>query len=170
MIRYIVTFAGPIGSSKTPIASYISEKFNLPIFNNDSIRTEVTEDLLKFDEEEFRKRSLNRLTTLFNKRNSFILDLSIDRRWKIYQKKILKSDYKIFIISLDLSRQFLIKLYKSKKYFDSIKNIDKNISEHQKFLSKYSSLVNLVINDKNFINRLNLTEESLSTWLKNNGS
>jgi hypothetical protein len=169
-MNYIVTFAGPPGSSKTPIANYLSEKFYLPIFNHDSIRTEVTEDLLKFDEEEFRKRSMNRLITLFKTRNSFILDLSIDRRWKIYQEEVVKSDYKVFIISLDLSRDFLIKLYKTKKYFDSLKDIDKFIAEHQEFLSKYSSQVNLIINDQNFINRLKLTEEHLSIWLKNNGS
>lgn len=170
MMRYIVAFAGPPGSSKTPIANYLSEKFYLPIFNNDSIRTEVTEDLLKFDEEEFRKRSLNRLTTLFKKGNSFILDLSIDREWKNYQDQLIKSDYKIFTISMDLSRDFLIKLYQAKNYSESLKNINKLINDHQQYLSEYSSIVNLSINDQNFINRLKLSEEHLSHWLKNNGS
>lgn len=169
MMNYIVTFAGPPGSSKTPIANYLSEKFYLPIFNNDSIRTEVTEDLLKFDEEEFRKRSMNRLVSLFKTGNSFILDGSIDRRWKIYQEEIIKSNYKVFIISLDLSRDFLVKLYKAKGYLESLNDIDKYIIEHQEFLLKYSSLVNLSINDQNFINRLKLIEEHLSHWLKNNG-
>ncbi len=83
-MKYIVTFAGPPGSSKTPITNYLSGKFGLPIFNNDSIRTEVTEDLLKFSEEEFRQRSLKRLNDLFNQGDSFILDASIDREWKNY--------------------------------------------------------------------------------------
>jgi len=169
-MKYIVTFAGPPGSSKTPIANYLSEKFNLPIFNHDSIRTEVTEDLLKFDEEEFRKRSSNRLITLFNTKNSFIFDVSIDRRWKIYQDEILKSGYKVFVISMDLSRNYLIKLYEAKRYLESLKNIDKFILDHQKYLSEYSSMVNLSIKDNNFKKRLTLSEQTLTSWLKNNGS
>ncbi|MFA5024951.1 MAG: hypothetical protein WC503_00390 [Candidatus Shapirobacteria bacterium] len=169
-MKYIITFAGPPGSSKTPLANYLSEKFNLPVFNNDSIRTEVTEDLLKFDEKEFRKRSLNRLAALFKTGNSFILDASIDRQWKSYQEEILKSGYKVFIISLDLSQEFLIKLYKAKNYFKTFIDIDKFFAEHQLFLSNYLSIVNLSINDSNFINRLSLSEECLTIWLKNNGS
>lgn len=169
-MKYIITFAGPPGSSKTPIANYLSEKFSLPIFNNDSIRTEVTEDLLKFNEEEFRKRSLSRLTFLFKQRNSFILDVSIDREWKNYQDKILNSGYKIFTISMDLSRDFLVKLYEVKNYSESLKNIDKFIFDHQQYLSDYSSIVNFSINDKNFLDRLILSELTLANWLKNNGS
>lgn len=90
-MKYIVTFAGSPGSSKTPIATYLSGKFGLPIFNNDSIRTEVTEDLLKFNEEEFRQRSLKRLNDLFNQGDSFILDASIDREWKNYQECLSNS-------------------------------------------------------------------------------
>lgn len=169
-MKYIVTFAGPPGSSKTPIANYLSEKFNLPIFNNDSIRTEVTEDLFKFNEEEFRKRSFSRLTSLFKEGNSFILDLSIDREWKNYQNELIKSNYKIFTISMDLSREFLVKLYQAKNYTESLKNIDKFILDHQQYLSLYSSMPNLSINDKNFLDRLILSEQSLTSWLKNNGS
>ncbi|HNY04795.1 MAG TPA: hypothetical protein PKI92_03515 [Candidatus Woesebacteria bacterium] len=169
-MKYIVTFAGPPGSSKTPIANYLSEKFNLPIFNHDSIRTEVTEDLLKFDEEEFRKRSFIRLSSLFEQGDSFILDVSIDREWKNYQDKAQNSHYKIFTISLDLSRNYLIKLYKAKRYLESLKNIDKFILDHQKYLSEYSSMVNLSIKDNNFKKRLTLSEQTLTSWLKNNGS
>ena len=169
-MKYIITFAGPPGSSKTPIANYLSEKFSLPIFNNDSIRTEVTEDLLKFDEEEFRKRSLNRLAFLFKQGNSFILDVSIDREWKNYQDKISNFDYKVFTISMDLSKDFLIKLYEAKNYTESLKSIDKFFSDHQQYLSDYSSIVNFSINDKNFLDRLTLSELALTNWLNNNGS
>lgn len=167
-MKYIIAFAGPVGSSKTPIANYLSGKFNLPIYNNDTIRTEVTEDLLKFDEGEFRKRSLARLSTLFKQGNSFILDVSIDREWKNYQDKILNSEYKIFTISMDLSREFLVKLYEAKNYSESLKNIDNFIVDHQQYLSDYSSIVNLSINDENFLNRLTLSEQTLNLWLKNN--
>lgn len=53
MKQICILFAGPIGSGKSPIANYLSYKLNLPIFNNDTIRTEVREDLLKMDVEEY---------------------------------------------------------------------------------------------------------------------
>lgn len=169
-MKYIVTFAGSPGSSKTPIATYLSGKFGLPIFNNDSIRTEVTEDLLKFNEEEFRQRSLKRLNDLFNQGDSFILDVSIDREWENFQEQLKKLDHKFFIISLDLSRDFLLKLYKAKNYQESFTNIDTFISDNQNFLKKYSDLVNLSITDTNFINRLSLSKNKLTEWLNINGS
>lgn len=164
-MKYIVAFAGPAGSSKTPISNYLSPKFNLPIFNNDAIRTEVAEDLLKTDDKEFRQRATKRLTELFKSRKSFILDASIDRKWKNYQKQLSQSDYKIFIISLDLSRDFLINLYQAKNYSVSLPWINQLLTDHQNFLSEYSSLVNLSINDQNFIDRLSLSEKSLTSWL-----
>lgn len=57
---YCILFAGAIGSGKSPIANYLSYKFNLPVFNNDIIRTEVKEDLLRMDEEEYERRRSQR--------------------------------------------------------------------------------------------------------------
>ncbi|MBU1117659.1 hypothetical protein KKD37_01720 [Patescibacteria group bacterium] len=168
-MKYIVVFAGPVGSSKTPIANYLSSKFNLPTFNTDAIRSEVTEDFLSFSEDEFIKRRNSRLLSLFEKEDSFILDASIDREWKNYQGELLKSDFKIFTISLDLSRDFLAKLYAAKNYSESLKDIDRFIKDHQNFISQYAPIVNLSINDSNFTDRLSLSEKYLSKWLENNG-
>jgi cytidylate kinase len=50
--KICITFAGAVGSSKTPISNYLSSRLNLPIFNNDTIRSEVIEDLGVFDNKE----------------------------------------------------------------------------------------------------------------------
>jgi len=39
--KFVILFAGAVGSSKSPIANYLSPKLNIPIFNNDAIRFEV---------------------------------------------------------------------------------------------------------------------------------
>ena len=44
MQKICITFAGCVGSSKTPISNYLSTKLNLPIFNNDAIRSEIIEN------------------------------------------------------------------------------------------------------------------------------
>lgn len=164
-MKFIVAFAGPAGSSKTPISNYLSTKFNLPVFNNDAIRSEVTEDLLNFDEPEFRRLSVQRLTDVIKLGNSFILDASVDREWKNYQDQISQSGYQVFMISLDLSCDFLVKLYEAKKYSISLPWIDQLLADHQNFLTGFSSSVNLKINDDNFKNRLILSENSLKSWL-----
>jgi len=164
-MKYIITFTGPAGTSKTPISYYLSQTFNLPIFNNDTIRTEVTEDLSKFDEEEFRKRAYQRLNFLIKSQNSFILDASIDREYKNYIPEIQKSGYKMFTISLDISKEFIKKLYQCKKYQDFFKNLDQLMVDHQNFLKEFSSIVNLSITDKNFLQRLELSENSFRSWL-----
>jgi adenylylsulfate kinase-like enzyme len=59
--KVCIIFAGAVGSSKTPISNYLSIKLNLPIFNNDAIRSEVIEDLGFFDSNEHIKRRNSRL-------------------------------------------------------------------------------------------------------------
>ena len=161
----VVTFAGPVGSSKTPISNYLSTKFNLPIFNNDAIRTEVVEDFLNYDIPEFTKRRSERFTEVIKSGTSFILDASFDREWQNYSDQIMASGYKIFVISLDLSHDFLLKLYQAKNYTDSINRLDQLLLDHQNFLDKFSSVVNLSITDANFADRLTLSEKSLASWI-----
>lgn len=64
MKHLCITFAGAIGSSKSPIANYLSISLGLPIFNNDSIRSEVTEDLGILDSKEYLKRRNKRFQEL----------------------------------------------------------------------------------------------------------
>ena len=133
--KYVITFAGAVGSSKTPIAYYLSWKLNLPIFNNDSIRTEVVEEEGDFSEMEYLKRRDDRIHQIVNSGMSFIYDASVDRIWKdkkIFWRKEL--GYNVFIISLDLSKELLVKLYNAKKYNETLLRIDELIEDHHIFL------------------------------------
>jgi hypothetical protein len=162
--KYVVTFAGSPGSSKSPIAYFLSYTFGFPIYNNDAVRTEVTEDFLSFDEEEYKKRRDARIHEIIQRGESFILDASIDREWKNNNQNIEQSGYKVFIISMDLSKEFLLKLYKAKGYTQT-KEIDRFLKEHKDFLLKYRDRVNVHITDENFSQRLRLCAEKLREWL-----
>ena len=163
--KVVVTFAGAVGSSKTPIACHLSYRFNLPVFNTDAIRSEVTEDMLVFNEDEFKVRRDNRMRGLIGGGKSFIFDASIDREWKNYREAALGEGYKVFIISMDLSKDFLIKLYRAKGYEESLKRVDQLYSDHEKFLNDFNEDVSLHITDEDFKDRLTLSENKLRNFL-----
>ena len=152
-----IVFAGAIGSSKTPIANYLSYKLNLPVFNNDAIRSEVIEDLGAMDNKIYEERRNERVKEIIENKISFIFDASIDRVWKELKQWLQRSDYKWFIISLDLSKGFLIELYKNKGYSESLAMLDKLILDHQLFVSENLKEINLSIKDNNFKERLKLS-------------
>ncbi len=164
--KFIITFAGAIGSSKTPISHYLSIKLNLPIFNNDAIRSEVKEDMGFLDEEEYIRRRDIRLKEILNSGIPFIYDASIDRAWKDKKEYIIQAQYEPYIISLDLSKELLIKLYKAKSYNDSLLVIDTFIQDHNYFLGKYEDDINLHITDKDFKDRLNIVYSNVKKYLK----
>ena len=164
--KVLITFAGAVGSSKTPIAYYLSWKLNIPILNNDTMRTEVIEDLGFFDEQEYRIRRDHRISEVLKGGQSIIYDASIDREWKNWEGTIKKSGYEVFIISLDLSKDFLSELYTIKGYHESMARIDELFNDHEEFLKSYRHIVNLSIVDKDFKNRLDLTYSSVEDWLK----
>lgn len=156
-----IIFAGAIGSSKTPIANYLSYKLNLPVFNNDAVRNEVIEDLGSLDAKVYEGRRDERVKEILKNKTSFIYDASIDRVWKELKQWLQKSNYKWFIISLDLSKNFLIELYKNKGYGESLTRIDNLILEHQQFVNENTEEINLSINDNNFKKRLGLSYSAI---------
>lgn len=171
--KYIITFAGVPGSGKTPIANYLSQAFNLSVFNTDAIRKEIAEDNFGFDREKFNKLRDERLQKLVDKNMSFILDGSVDREWDHY-KETFGTSFDIFIISMDLSKGLLNKLHESnielygRMYDSKISqeyNYDKWMGDHQSFIDKFGDLVNLSITDKNFKDRLKLCEEKVREWI-----
>lgn len=162
--KFVVVFAGPVGSSKTPIAFHLSYTFNLPIFNTDAIRSEVSEDLLEYDVKEYEKRRDKRLKEVIAKSNSFILDGSIDREWQKYKKWINRGHYEIFVISIDLGREFISNLFKAKLY-QATMNIDKWMNDHKTFLEAYGEIVDLHITEANFKDRLSISSEKLNKWI-----
>jgi len=166
VMKYCVLFAGPVGCSKTPTAVYLSHKLNLPIFSNDAIRTEVIEDLGRLEEKEYIKRRDERLKQIARRGLSFILDASVDRRFQAVKEILEKRGYEYIIISFDLSKDFLVKLHKLKKYHRSVKKIDTLLKDHNDFLKKYEDKVGVKINDNNFANRLDLALVGVKKILK----
>lgn len=159
--KMCILFAGAVGSSKTPIAMYLSGMLDLSIFNNDAIRTEVIEDLGRFDSEEHLKRRNERLQGVLGRGFSFIVDASIDREWGTLQEWLPKYGYSFFIISLDLSKEKLIQLYEAKGYTESLQTIDRFIADHEAFLKQYGNVVGLRITDENFSRRLELSYQAV---------
>jgi predicted kinase len=149
-------FAGPAGCSKTPTATYLSCQLNLPIFNNDAIRTEVIEDFKVFDQEEYVKRRDDRLKKIVESGISFICDASIDREYKQIKELLDQYGYQKKIISFDLSREFLKELFQAKNYTE-INSIETWLNDHNQFLADYNQEVDLHITDENFAERLNLS-------------
>ena len=165
--RYCITFAGVPGSSKTPIAYYLSWNLGLPIYNNDAIRTEVQEDLLKFDQELYLKRRDERGKRLISSGRSFIYDASVDREWSHLSELLKENDYKFFIISLDLSRELIEKLYEAKGYKETPEGLNLLLQQHQVFLKNQQELIGIHISDSDFSNRLELSLDAVrTTWVQ----
>ncbi|OIO06482.1 hypothetical protein CO115_00080 [Candidatus Falkowbacteria bacterium CG_4_9_14_3_um_filter_36_9] len=166
MSKKCILFSGAVGCSKTPTATYLSQQFDLPILSNDSIRTEILEDFGKPNENEYMKRRDSRLNMILGSGKSFILDVSIDREYERIMKLLKKYKYRHIIISFDLSKKLLIKLYKIKGYKESLKRVDSLILDHGNFIKKYNKVVNLHINDDNFTDRLNISFNKVKSFIK----
>jgi hypothetical protein len=167
MKKFCITFAGVVGSSKTPIATYLSGMLNLPIHNNDAIRNEVIEDHGMFAEEEYLKRRDARINAILEKGFSFILDASIDRRWPQLKEILEKQGYRSFIISLDLSKDLLTYLHEKQKNTISLQALDTLYADHEAFRKHYDTEVGLHISDKDFNERLDISYRKIENWLQN---
>lgn len=163
--RFCILFAGAIGSSKTPIANYLSGILGLPSLSNDIIRREIVEDLKKFSQEKYLKRRDERLLDILRSGSSFIFDASIDRSWEQVKTELEKYGYEFFIISLNPSKKFLKKLWEVKNYSD-LEALDRTFVEHKTFLNKYQSLIGLNITDKTFNSRIQLSFDAITKWMK----
>jgi predicted kinase len=179
---YVVVFAGVPGSSKSSIAHYLSCEFNLPILSNDSIRYEVKEDLrvdsLKIKEDmvfdninhpqalaEYERRLAQRRAQVLSKNRPVIFDGSVDRRWEETKAQLLKSGYDWFMIDMELSREFLEKLFvgTGREFF--LPQLDNYFSQHQKFLASFEKDISLRITDEIFGDRLSKTATGLNKFL-----
>ena len=166
---YCITFAGAVGSSKTPIASYLSWNLNLPVFNNDAIRSEVQEDLLQtpenIDPQVYEERKNSRLTEIFKSKKNFIYDISVDRAWLQLKEMLISQNYKWFLISNNLSEEFLLRLYGAKGYTETNRLKNEWIPHHEAFLKQYARDIGLNIDDDNFMDRLNLSLEAVKKFI-----
>ena len=167
---FCITFSGCVWSGKSPIASYISINLSLPILNADSIRSEVAEDLFKFDVEEFNKRFDSRLNEILESWKSFIYDASMDRYWPVIKKKLESHWYKVFIICLSLSEDFLQKLHYATAYKISDKWLKKLVEQNKKFIHSYSNDINVIIDDGNYIDRISIAYKAVVKRINSNYS
>lgn len=165
--KYCILFAGMVGSSKTPIAHFLSCNLGLPIFDNDAIRTEVVEDFMDFDvnDDQYLARRDKRMHELVMSGYSFISSSGIDRSWRTIKPVLVENDYEIFIISIDLSRTFIEKLYIAKGYADSLERIELLYQEHEEFLKYFTKDVSLQIRDEKFPDRLELSLKKVQNWI-----
>ncbi len=93
-------------------------------------------------------------------------DLSVDREWKYFKKQLSLNGYDVFIISLDLSKDYLARLYESKGYFESLKRIDKLVNDHCLFLDNFKNDIALHIKEKDFRRRCQISYKETSKWMK----
>lgn len=163
MNPFCITFAAPIGTSKSPIAQYIANNLNLTIYQNDIIRTEVKEDLGIYDNEEFEMRCTERIQNIIRKRSAFVCDVSVDRRWPELKEQLMKNNYNCFVISINLSKDFITQLYKSKGY--NLDNLDQSIKDHEVFCSKNKDAIGMTINEADFPDRLEKSLTGCKKWL-----
>ncbi len=169
MKQKCILFAGAPGSSKTPVATYLSWNLGLPIFNNDVIRVEVSEDTLRrspapADDPEFVKRQKYRIFKLLESRKPFICDFSVDKNWPGMKEALDRYKYDYFLISFNYSREFIQKIGKAKGYPDNENNI-MWYNQHTDFINKYGDDVDLVINEGNFSNRLDIALKAVKEFL-----
>jgi len=161
--KTIITFAWPGWCGKSPLANYLSINLNLPILNADNIRSEVIEDLWYLYEDKFIEKLKNRFINLLKEGNSFVLDASVDRTWDEVKYLLKSYEYKYYIISFDISKKLLEKLYKNKWYVNFLPDTDRYIREHKEFLTKYNSDVFMKITDDNYLDRFNIVLNFLKT-------
>lgn len=157
-----ILFAGPIGCSKSVVAIYLSWNLSFPIFSKDIIRNEIREDLGKLDKNKVDGIYEYRMASLIEKNANFILDTSIDRKADETLSQL--TNYDIFVISFDISKNFLMKLWEYKGYELEEKVFDRNYREHLDFLDKYNNIVDLSIGDENFAERLELSLTVANKW------
>lgn len=161
MTKFCITFAGAPGTSKTPISNYLSVRFGLPVLNNDATRTEVIEDFGVLDEAEYISRRNERANIILESGKSFIYDASVDRQWETLSEWLVKHDYSWFIISMDLSKELLVRIYRYKNYEVDDGKIDQLLADHDRFLNAFGEEVRVRITDDTFKDRLAVAYEAV---------
>jgi hypothetical protein len=170
---YVVTFAGVQGTSKSPIAHFLSITFSLPIISTDEIRFEVREDW-RLDTivgntkalEEFRKRATLRTEKLLASGRPFIFDGSQDRHWAARKQQFTNAGYHWFVIDMELSKEFLVELFNATGRSDFARDhLDNYLKQHQDFMRQHSDDIGLRITDETFPDRLQLSVEALQKFI-----
>ena len=159
------------GSSKSIITYSLSIAFSLPIFSTDNIRNEVREDLLvsNINEpralKEYKRRQEQRFQETLKSSQSFIRDGSVDRHWQEIKEQINTAGYRWCLIDMELSRDFMINLYKKTNRAWAIEELDAYLVQHTNFMKKYSSDITIKITDQLFKKRNSVAEAAVRKFL-----
>ncbi|HPW47844.1 hypothetical protein KBB76_02900 [Candidatus Saccharibacteria bacterium] len=170
--KFVVTFAGVPGSSKSIVANHLSFNFGLPIVNKDQLRHEVKENLMLSNINNpkalsrFEELSKTVHNQVFSTGISIILDRSVDRKWGILKQDLIKYGYEWFLISFDYSSEFMSKLYIATNRQWAVAQLDAYDKQHQDFLKNYSRDVNLHLEDADFTNRVKICVNAVDRWIK----
>lgn len=162
---FCITFAGPVGSSKTPIAYYLSCNLNLPILNNDAMRVETQEDNGELNMDVYISKRDQRIKQMLEQKIDFIYDASVDREWPNKADWLKKYKYQTFIISLDFSLEKLLQLFEYKKY-DQIQHLKNTYKNHINFVKNFNNVINLHLTDQEFNMRLEKSLKAVENWLE----
>lgn len=161
--KLIICFSGVPKSGKTMIAKKLEKKYRAIRISNDHIRYVVADKLGKKHSSSLMESYARWLFDKFkNKKNKiYILDSSIDRKYKKITKLARGNNFKLFIIRLDISRNVFkqrIKFSKSIKYYS--KTMEKYFFDHKKCIEnlksdlKFFTSKKLTISDYQKINKL----------------
>lgn len=171
MKPYVVTFAGVPGTSKSIISQHLSCTFYIPSFANDRVRDEVKEEFLTADINdpdalaEYERRAATRRGVLFDTHKSFIIDSSVDRKWEQIKQQIQNAGYAYFLISMELSEEFMMNLYSKTNRHEAIDLLPHYMEQHQNFTKQFSQDISIAITDNLFNQRLLAAEEALQKFL-----
>jgi hypothetical protein len=169
---YLITFAGVPGSSKSILAYHLSMAFSLPIFSTDNIRYEVREDFRlptvnrPHALREYERRQSQRWRAALTRRVSFIRDCSVDRSWPSIKREIETAGFGWFLINMELSRAFMLRLYEGTARPRSASQLDGYLAQHEAFMEVFGADVSLQITDEDFATRTSIAEASLRAFLE----
>jgi len=170
-IPYCITFAGVPGTSKSIVAHYLSERFDLPLFSSDNIRFEVREDLLADDIhtpgvlDEYHRRAGERRDWLLAHKRAFIMDGSVDRTWENFKQQLESVGYRWFIIDMELSAAFIENLYLKTGRAWAMDALPTYLGQHETFLAEFGKDIGVRITDNTFKTRKEVAEAAVRTFL-----
>ena len=164
---YCIVFAAPVGAGKTTIAYYLSRDLWLPIYNNDALRAQLKADMGgdALDEDLVRHKRDEILKEMLSSGKSFIVDASVDREWAKFKQALSDNGYGCFIVSIDISREFLDQLTSVRGDSDSEDQVANWFRDHQNFIKEYKADIGISIDDHNYVHRLEIVQEAIRQWL-----
>lgn len=168
---FVICFAGVSGCGKSSIAHELSIELAIPRFELDKIRQEVKDDFWAKDFQRsdvldaFNERAKERYLRLLERRQSHVLDSSVDRVWGELKHLYEKNGFRWFLISFDVSDSRMQRLYDLYGNADPAE-IPRYSEQHQDFLRKFAGDIGLSIGDETFSERLMLSSQRVRDFLE----